>query len=378
MRAAGRRRPGCCICPTSSRTGPTSRPRPTTRCTAPTNACRCSAHADERGPDAHPVLRAWQDEEVSRQLPARRGASRTVRPAYQGLIAQIDDHLGRVLDELERLGRWQDTLVVFTADHGDYLGDHWLGEKELFHDCVQRVPFIVYDPTAAADATRGTDGPAVRRGGRRRADHPRRARARPAPASGRGTVAAARRCAGTARARLARRASSASWTGPSAARGGGSAIRPAQHMAWMVRTDRWKYVHWTGGYRPQLFDLAARPARSSTTSAPTRRWTGCGTRCGTGCCLVHPAEVAHDDHLGRGRATHRQPQEGRRLPRRVVVPRRGIPPARLPTAAVCVQRERGTAVACCSQAQIHASGRSRPAAIRSRRPRRGPAPPHSP
>ena len=32
---------------------------------------------------------------------------------------------------------------------GDYLGDHWLGEKELFHDTVQRVPFIVFDPDPA-------------------------------------------------------------------------------------------------------------------------------------------------------------------------------------------------------------------------------------
>jgi arylsulfatase A-like enzyme len=35
--------------------------------------------------------------------------------------------------------------------------------------------------------------------------------------------------------------------------------RTGHHHAWMVRTDRWKYVHWTSGYRPQLFDLAADP-----------------------------------------------------------------------------------------------------------------------
>ena len=89
------------------------------------------------------------------QLPATMRASRTVRPAYQGLIAQLDDHLGRVWEAMERLGRWKDTLVVFSSDHGDYLGDHWLGEKELFHDCVQRVPFLLYDPSPDADATRG-------------------------------------------------------------------------------------------------------------------------------------------------------------------------------------------------------------------------------
>ena len=44
---------------------------------------------------------------------------------------------------------------MFTADHGDFLGDHWLGEKELFYDTVQKVPFIVVDPRPQADATRG-------------------------------------------------------------------------------------------------------------------------------------------------------------------------------------------------------------------------------
>ena len=47
-------------------------------------------------------------------------------------------------------------MIVFTSDHGDYLGDHWLGEKELFHDPSVRVPLIVVDPSAEADATRGT------------------------------------------------------------------------------------------------------------------------------------------------------------------------------------------------------------------------------
>ena len=52
-------------------------------------------------------------------------------------------------------GLLDNTLIVFTSDHGDYLGDHWLGEKELFHETVVKVPLIVVDPRAAADATRG-------------------------------------------------------------------------------------------------------------------------------------------------------------------------------------------------------------------------------
>jgi arylsulfatase A-like enzyme len=114
-----------------------------------------SRHPAERGPDAHPVLRAFQEEEVAQSF-QRDECIAAVRPTYQGLVAQLDHHLGRVWEAMERLGRWRDTLVVFCSDHGDYLGDHWLGEKELFHDCIQRVPFLLFDPSPQADATRGT------------------------------------------------------------------------------------------------------------------------------------------------------------------------------------------------------------------------------
>ena len=181
----------------------------------------------------------------------------TVRPTYQGLITQVDDHLGRVWEEMERLGRWQDTLVIFTADHGDYLGDHWLGEKELFHDCVQRVPCLLYDPTPAADATRGTTDPRLVEAidcvptilealGADPARH---------VVEGRSLLPLAR---GEAVEDWREAAfSELDWTFRGARRRLGHPT--GQHMAWMVRTARWKYVHWTGGYRPQLFDLQQDP-----------------------------------------------------------------------------------------------------------------------
>jgi arylsulfatase A-like enzyme len=79
-----------------------------------------------------------------------------VIPAYMGLIKQCDDQLGRLLDHLEATGRMQDTMIVLTSDHGDYLGDHWLGEKDLFHEASVKVPLIIYDPRVEAGATRGT------------------------------------------------------------------------------------------------------------------------------------------------------------------------------------------------------------------------------
>jgi arylsulfatase A-like enzyme len=111
-------------------------------------------HTDELR-DAHPAVAAYRQHEESRTF-ARDDVVRHVRPAYQGLIAQLDDHLGRLFEFMDQQNLARDTLVIFCADHGDFLGDHWLGEKELFFDTVQRVPFIVADPRAQANATRGT------------------------------------------------------------------------------------------------------------------------------------------------------------------------------------------------------------------------------
>lgn len=105
--------------------------------------------------NAHPVLAAYRQHEESQSF-SMDECVRTVRPAYQGLITQLDDHLGRLFDHMESTGLMDNTLIIFTADHGDFLGDHWLGEKELFYDTVQRVPMIVMDPSAAADSTRGS------------------------------------------------------------------------------------------------------------------------------------------------------------------------------------------------------------------------------
>jgi hypothetical protein len=73
-----------------------------------------------------------------------------------GLIKQIDDQMGVLMQFLEARGLLDTTMIVFTSDHGDYLGDHWMGEKDLFHEQSAKIPLIVIDPSAAADSTRGT------------------------------------------------------------------------------------------------------------------------------------------------------------------------------------------------------------------------------
>lgn len=68
-----------------------------------------------------------------------------------GMIAMIDDAIGRVLERLERLGLAENTVVIFTADHGDFLGDHGLMLKGPAHyEGVTRVPFLWADTKGRA------------------------------------------------------------------------------------------------------------------------------------------------------------------------------------------------------------------------------------
>ncbi len=110
--------------------------------------------SEEERSAPHPVVRGYMDTEPSRSF-ASDAVRETVIPTYMGLIKQLDDQLGLLFAFLRECDIDRETLIVFTSDHGDYLGDHWLGEKELFHDTIVKVPLIVADPRAAADATRG-------------------------------------------------------------------------------------------------------------------------------------------------------------------------------------------------------------------------------
>ena len=108
----------------------------------------------------NPVYEAYTQMQVSRgfQRPEARAA---VLQAYMGLIKQIDDQIGELLAFMDEKGLTDNTMIVFTSDHGDYLGDHWIGEKSWFHEPSVRVPFLVVDPSSAADATRNTTSDAL-------------------------------------------------------------------------------------------------------------------------------------------------------------------------------------------------------------------------
>lgn len=103
----------------------------------------------------HPVYAAFMNHKVGKMF-SKQGVREHIIPAYMGLIKQIDDQLGLLFKHLENEGLADKTMIVLTSDHGDYLGDHWLGEKDLFHEQSVKVPLIIYDPSPSADKTRGS------------------------------------------------------------------------------------------------------------------------------------------------------------------------------------------------------------------------------
>ena len=211
-------------------------------------------HARERA--GHPVYAAFQNMQIGQTF-SRDETRETVIPTYMGLVKQIDDHLGRVLAYLESSGRMKDTLIIFTSDHGDYLGDHWMGEKELFHEPSARVPLIVHDPDPRANATRGTTDDRLAEG----------IDILPTILDYMGVPVPTHRVEGRSLLPGIRsEPGSQSWREAAFSEIDYAlykarqtlGVAPEKARAYMLRTDRWKYV-WYKGFRQQLFDLQNDP-----------------------------------------------------------------------------------------------------------------------
>jgi arylsulfatase A-like enzyme len=102
----------------------------------------------------HPWL-AYQLKHPLYQAPGDIRKLNRMRAIYFAMMTEVDDNLGRLFEHLKHERLWDDTLIVFTSDHGEQLGDHWLLGKSSYFDATYTVPLIVRDPRAAADRTRG-------------------------------------------------------------------------------------------------------------------------------------------------------------------------------------------------------------------------------
>lgn len=203
----------------------------------------------------HPVYGAFMNLRVSRNM-SRDDVRARVIPAYMGLIKQIDDQLGLLFAYLQSEGLADTTMIVFTSDHGDYLGDHWLGEKDLFHECSVKVPLIIFDPSPEADGTRGSVcerlveaidlAPTF-------VDH-FGGRPRPNVMEGRSLLPLLRGEPVPAWRRYIVSEYDYSMLEVRAALG----LGPRESRLFMVFDGRWKLIH-APGFRPMLFDLASDP-----------------------------------------------------------------------------------------------------------------------
>jgi len=101
-----------------------------------------------------PVMRRfWQRHSYDLLSPS---VIRAARQAYYGLITHIDYAIGRLFAALQDVGIFNDTLILFTSDHGEFLGDHGGGNKVFCHEPSAHVPFILRLPQDWADRRPGT------------------------------------------------------------------------------------------------------------------------------------------------------------------------------------------------------------------------------
>ncbi|MEF2246729.1 sulfatase-like hydrolase/transferase [Paenibacillus sp. IITD108] len=91
--------------------------------------------------DNHPVTAQLREHigmnEVDEEMVRR------ARAAYYGLCSYIDDHIDKVLQALEEVGLIEDTLIIYTSDHGEHLGDHELWWKNHLYEQAAGIPLII-------------------------------------------------------------------------------------------------------------------------------------------------------------------------------------------------------------------------------------------
>lgn len=195
--------------------------------------------------DEHPWLAWWRRDRGIADATAEE--SLRARRAYFGLVTRLDTMIGQILDKLEATGLARNTLVVYSSDHGDQLGERGLWWKHTFYEESVAVPLIMRWPGQLAAGERRKQIVNLIEVSATMLD----ALSAPAlpNASGRSFLGVARNA-------------SASWddqtfseycTDAVPAWTGGQAVRQR-----MIRRGRWKLVYYHG-YAPQLFDLAADP-----------------------------------------------------------------------------------------------------------------------
>jgi len=166
--------------------------------------------------------------------------------AYRALCSFVDAEVGKVLAALEDSGQAEETLVIFTSDHGDMMGEKGFWTKSVMYDSATRVPLIVAGPGVApgrrADPVSLIDiAPTLAEAtGQRTEGFSGRSLLAP-PEPGRSVL--------------------------SEYHDGGCSVGMTM-LRWQGADGvQWKYVHYAEGHPPQLFDLTADPGENTDLAA---------------------------------------------------------------------------------------------------------------
>ena len=89
-------------------------------------------------------------------MPVGKDEIRNARHAYLAALAYLDDRIGEILATLEETGLADNTVIIFTSDHGDMLGEHGLWYKMSFFEGSARVPLVIHDPRRGGSQRIGT------------------------------------------------------------------------------------------------------------------------------------------------------------------------------------------------------------------------------
>ena len=94
----------------------------------------------------HPVVDWLAIHHGIDRYPPDEDTIRRSRRAYLAMISHLDDHVGELVAELKHLGLYDNTVIVFTSDHGDMLGERGMWFKRTFHEGSLQVPLIFHAP----------------------------------------------------------------------------------------------------------------------------------------------------------------------------------------------------------------------------------------
>lgn len=108
-------------------------------------------------PDDMPIPQSINDDMLNSPYKTSNGRERYTEYAdpdkikymisnYYGLVKEIDDWVGKILDKVEELGLDDNTIIIFTSDHGEMLGAHGMREKNVFYEESAHIPLLISAP----------------------------------------------------------------------------------------------------------------------------------------------------------------------------------------------------------------------------------------